>query len=144
MQASPRQRFYIGLICVAGGIFLIVVAGEWFDNLKPQPNDAPNAIIALAGLVFVIAGLMVFVGQQSRMNDILAAILCAIFGVMGVWVAFISSDHGFSGGIPFVSRETHIIIGRAMFGLGSIISFALSIWALRRFVSNKAAKEKPQ
>lgn len=143
MQPSPNQRLYIGLICAASGIFLIVVAGEWFDNLKSQPNDAPNAIIALAGLVFVIAGLMIFVGQQSRMNDLLAAILCAMFGVMGVWVAFISSDHGFSGGIPFIPKQTNIILGRVMFGLGSIISFALSIWALRRFLSNKAATDKP-
>jgi hypothetical protein len=58
-----------------------------------------------------------------------------VFGVMGIWVSLFSSSEGFSGGLPFLSQDLNILIGRCLFGLGAIISFALSAWAFRRGVS---------
>lgn len=99
-----------------------------------QPGNAPIAIIILSGLAFVIAGCMVFLGTKSRANDLLAAFLCLIFGIIGSWVAFLSPSEGFSGGVPFVSNESNVSIARVVFGIGALMCFAIAVWALTRFI----------
>jgi hypothetical protein len=114
-----------------GGFLILVACGLISDD--PSQRHAPDLIIALSGSVFIIAGSMVLVGHQSRYNDLLAAILCLMFGAIGAWVAFLSPSEGFSGGLPLVSKEFNILFGRWVFGFGSIVCFAISGWALTRF-----------
>lgn len=123
----------MALASVGLGIFLLIVAAELIPGVTRQANDAPNPIIALAGLVFIIAGCMVFLGSKSRANDLLAAVLCALFGVIAAWVSLFGASGGFSGGLPFVGHESNISIARVAFGLGSIMCFALAAWAFMRF-----------
>lgn len=124
----------MSITCIALGIFLLLVASGFVPELKPQANDAPAPIIGLSGLVFVIAGFMVFLGTQAKTNDLLAAILCLIFGVIGAWVSIGGSDQGFSGGLPFLPSEVNNKLARGAFGLGSLVCFMITIWALRRFI----------
>ena len=136
MSAQPThtQRLAIALLCVGIGVFLLLLASELIPGLQRQASDAPNSIIALAGLVFFIAGCMVFLGAESRANDLLAGLLCLSFGLIGAWVAFLSPSEGFSGGLPFVSRESNVSIARVVFGAGSLVCLAIAAWAFRRFI----------
>ena len=122
----------IALFCVVSGGLLILVALGVIST-SPGQRHAPDFVIAIAGAAFVIAGCMVLVGRQSRFNDLLAAILCLLFGATGAWVAIYSPSEGFSGGIPLISNEANVRLARWVFGVGSLVCFAISAWAFKRY-----------
>lgn len=97
-----------------------------------EPLSSPPWVVAGAGVAFVIAGLMIMLASHARANDFLAGVLLLIFGLIGLWVSFFSSSEGFSGGLLLLSRESNVALGRWIFGFGSLISFALSVYAFRR------------
>ena len=128
---SARARLAYGIGCIAIGCYPMAVA-LGFIPIDEAPSTAPAWVIAGAGMAFVIAGFMILMAKHSRANDLLAGILLLLFGVMGVWVSVFSSSDGFSGGWPFLSRETNEFIGRCLFGFGAFISFSMSAYAFRR------------
>ena len=80
MQAPQRSKLIVALLCIALGSVLVLVACGIIED-DPTKRHAPDFIIALSGSVFVIAGIMMLVGRKSRVNDLLAAILCMTFGI---------------------------------------------------------------
>jgi len=128
-----KSRFALALLCIAVSLYLFSIASGFIPTSDEQAH-APLWVIGLCGVVFLIGGCMILLGRHSRVNDLLAAILCAIFGVVGLWVSLFSSSEGFSGGIPFLSYEQNVTIARWVFGLGSLISFAIAAYAFRRSI----------
>jgi hypothetical protein len=133
MVTTPKQRFILSVMCISIGLFLFLVALELIPGATPQEGDAPNAIIALSALVFVIGGCMILLGQESRTNDLLAAVMCVVFGVVGGWIAVFAPTGGFSGGLPFLSSAANEALARVFFGAGSLLCFGIAAWALKRF-----------
>lgn len=131
---SGRARLAYGLGCIALGCYPIAISLGYIP-IEESASTAPPWVIAGAGSAFVIAGFMILLAHHSRANDWLAGVLLMVFGIMGVWVSVFSSSEGFSGGLPFFSQELNIRVGRWVFGLGSLICFALCAWAFRRAVS---------
>jgi len=131
---SKHARLAYGLGCLALGSYPIALS-LGYVQIEESASTAPPWVIAGAGFVFVIAGFMILLANHSRANNLLAGVLLMVFGIMGIWVSLFSSSEGFSGGLPFLSQDLNILIGRCLFGLGAIISFALSAWAFRRGVS---------
>ena len=130
-QPAKRSRLTWGLVCVALGCYPVSIA------LGLLPVDearvmAPMWVVAMSGIMFVIAGGMILLGDHSWANDLLAGVLCLLFGIMGAWVSLFSSSEGFSGGVPLLSNDSNVTLGRWMFGLGAIISFAVAAYAFRR------------
>jgi hypothetical protein len=128
---STRSRFRIFALCIALGCYPLAIA------LGILPVDAgkvmvPMWIVALSGTVFLIAGCMVLLGNHSWANDLLAGILCLLFGVMGAWTSLLASDTAYSGGLWFLSHATNVVLGRWVFGLGALICFAIAGYAFRR------------
>jgi hypothetical protein len=132
MQPPRRSNWLVALLCIALGSFLVFVASGLIAD-GPNQGQGPDFTVALSGSVFIIAGCMIFVGRKSRFNDLLAAILCLSFGLIGAWVALYAPSEGFSGGFPLISKDTNIVIGRWVFGIGSLMCFAISAWAIKRF-----------
>ena len=128
---SKGSRLAWGFGCIAIGCYPISIALGLFQ-LDETALSAPLWVVAGAGIVFVIAGLMILLAHHSRANDFLAGVLCFIFGAMGTWVSLFSSNDGFSGGLPILSHEQNIMLGRWVFGLGAVICFAISVYAFRR------------
>jgi len=87
----------------------------------------------VSALVFVIGGCMMLLGQDSRTNDLLAALLCVVFGVVGGWIAVFAPSGGFYGGLPFLSLAANETLARVVFGAGSLLCFGIAAWALKRF-----------
>ena len=130
--SSPsRTRFVIGVVCLALGLYLLSIA---FGLLPVEKADvmAPMWVVASSGIVFLIAGCMIFLASHSWANDLLAGFLCLLFGFIGAWVSLFSSSEGFSGGLWFLSDGANASLGRWVFGLGALISFAISAYAFRR------------
>ena len=128
---SPRARLAYGLGCITLGCYPIAL------SLGLIPIDeadvmAPQWVVAAAGFTFVIAGFMILLAQHSRANDLLAGFLLLLFAALGTWVSLFSSAEGFSGGLPFLSREQNVLVARWMFGLGALVSFAACVYAFRR------------
>lgn len=121
----------MGLLCIALGCYPLSIA-LGFLPINEAKVMAPMWVVAMSGIVFVIAGGMILLGSHSWANDLLAGILCLLFGIMGAWVSLFSASEGFSGGILLLSHESNVTLGRWMFGIGALISFAISAYAFRR------------
>lgn len=128
---SSRARLAYGLACIALGLYPVALGLGYFP-VDEARLTAPSWVVAAAGFAFVIAGLMILLADHSRANDLLAGILLLIFGAIGAWVSLFSSSEGFSGGWPFFSQELNVFLGRCLFGLGALISFAICGYAFRR------------
>tara|TARA_R110002167_G_scaffold149732_1_gene343153 strand:+ start:347 stop:760 length:414 start_codon:yes stop_codon:yes gene_type:complete len=123
-----------GWICILLGLYPIAIAAGILE-VDPDKLHAPPWVLALCGLVFIIAGCMALLGQHGRVNDSLAALILLAFALVGVWVSLFSSAEGFSGGLPFVSQEMNILLQRCIFGLGALICLSLFVYAVRRAIN---------
>lgn len=121
----------LALIAIACGGYILLIATGVID--AEPANDTPYWVLGLAGLAFVLAGLMIFLRNHSRALDLFAAVLLGAFTLMAGWVAFHSSPDGMSGGIPFLPRDMNVTLGRTLFGLGAFMCFAGFLYALKRF-----------
>jgi len=121
----------MGLVCIALGCYPLSIA-LGFLPIDEAKMMAPMWVVAMSGIMFIIAGGMILLGNHSWANDLLAGILCLLFGVMGAWVSLFSASEGFSGGVPLLGHESNVTLARWMFGIGALISFAISAYAFRR------------
>ncbi len=121
----------LALIAIACGGFTLLVASGVLP--AQSAGNTPIWVVAVAGLVFVIGGVMILLRHHSRALDLFAAVILAGFTSIGVWVAFYSPADGISGGIPFLPESMNVGLGRIMFGLGALICFGCFLYALKRF-----------
>jgi len=133
MSHPERTRFVLGLMCIVLGVLPLCIA---LGLIPVDEADvlAPMWVVALSGIVFLIGGCMIFLGNDSWENDLLAGLLCMVFGVVGTWVSLFSPGEGFSGGVPLLSNEANVTLGRWVFGGGALICFAISVYAFRRAI----------
>ena len=140
MIKLDRSDIALALIAIAcGGFALLVAAG-----VLPMEtaHDTPMWVIGLIGMMFVIAGIMIFLRNHSRALDFFAAIILASFTLITGWIAFFASPEGFSGGIPFLPRDMNVTLARVMFGLGSIMCFGGFLYAVKRFSGQSRKDER--
>lgn len=119
------------LIAIACGGYALLAASSVLP--METSNDTPLWVVGLVGVMFVIAGIMIFLRNYSRALDLFAAILLASFTLVAGWITFYSSPEGFSGGIPFLPRDANVSFARVMFGLGTLLCFGGFLYALKRF-----------
>lgn len=127
LKNSDMAMALIAIGC--GGFVLLMAVGVIPGEMA---GNTPRWVGALAGFVFVIAGVMIFLRNHSRALDLFAALILAAFALMGSWIAVYGAE-GISGGIPFLPHDTNITIGRVMFGFGAALCFGLFLYAMQRF-----------
>lgn len=135
MRHPARKRFFLGLFCIALGAYPLAIA----FGLIPVGDTkilAPMWVVALSGVVFLIAGCMILLKDHFWAKDLLAGVLCLIFGILGTWVSLFSASEGISGGVPLLSHQANVTLGRWVFGIGALISFAISAYAFRRAIQS--------
>lgn len=131
MIKLDNRDIALALIAIAcGGYALLAASGVIPGQIE---NDTPAWVVALAGIAFVIAGIMIFLRNYSRALDLFAAIILASFTLIAGWIAFYASSEGFSGGIPFLPNDMNVSLARVMFGLGTVLCFGGFLYALNRF-----------
>lgn len=94
---------------------------------------APAWVLFLCGLIFLMSGCMILLGQHSKLNDLFAFVFCLAASLVGAWVAFFGSSEQFSGGLPFVPRDVNVVLGRTLFGAGAVVTLGVAAYALYRF-----------
>lgn len=130
MRRSRHTRWLVGLPCMALGLLPISVALGWVP-VAATSLHAPMWILALCGGIFLIAGIMIVLGNPSRANDLLAGVICLLFGIVGAWIALLGPAEGFSGGLPVLSAAANTTLGRWVFGIGALMCFAIGAYAFR-------------
>lgn len=136
---GSRARLAYGLGCITLGCYPIALSLGYIPIVEADIM-APRWVVAAAGFTFVIAGFMILLAHHSRANDLLAGFLLLLFGAIGTWVSLFSAAEGFSGGLPFLSREQNVFVARCVFGLGALISIATCAYAFRRATRDKSER----
>jgi hypothetical protein len=132
MPNPTRKNTLFALLFIVIGLFVVAMAAGLVPVDESDIN-APLWLLGLVGVIFMIAGVMIRLGRKNRYNDLLAALLMLAMGAIGVWVAVYSASGEISGGIFFLPSATNVMLGRILFGTGSLICFAMAAYALNRF-----------
>ncbi len=131
-----------GLFACVGGFFVLVALG-----ILPSPPEAfavPRGVVALAGAMFMFAGMMIILrgvfspaAQQTALYQWLQYI--ATLGMLGsfsavfTWVGLGPGEREFSGSasigpIAFFTGDASALMGRCLFGgFGLFIALA-TVW----------------
>ena len=135
MIKLDRSDITLALIAIACGGFALLVASSVLP--MQTANGTPLWVIGLVGVMFVTAGVMIFLRNYSRALDLFAALILASFTLITGWITFYGSAEGFSGGIPFLPHDMNVSLARMMFGLGAILCFAGFLYALKRYFGSQ-------
>ena len=131
MIKLDNKDIALALVAIACGGYALLAASGVLD--VQTANNTPVWVIGLVGVMFVIAGVMIFLRNYSRALDLFAAIILASFTLVTGWITFHASSEGFSGGIPFLPNDMNVSLARVMFGLGTLLCFGGFLYALKRF-----------
>jgi hypothetical protein len=141
--ATPKQMLLIGTACAGAGLyFMLVGAGELPVPGGPGNLHAPLWIVVCAGLVFILGGAALLLQGLGKANAnaemppnapiwmraaqrLFVVVIFACFALTGSWVAVFGDARQFSG--PFTSFGFGVLIARAVFGLGALICWAVTI-----------------
>jgi hypothetical protein len=132
MIKLDRKDIALAFVAIAFGVLALLAA----SGVLPMQtaNDTPMWVVGLIGVMFVIAGVMIFLRNHSRALDFFAAIVLASFTLIFGWITFFASPEGFSGGIPFLPNDINVSFARIMFGLGALMCFGGFLYAVKRFL----------
>ncbi len=118
------------LLIVAGLVIELTV----LDIISIDENlvHAPNWVIALLGILFLSSGLVVVVSPESSIATWSAGTLVIAITLVSAWVAVYGSGEHFSGDLPFISKDTNVIIARFIFGCVSLLGLAIILAAAKK------------
>lgn len=158
--ATPTQILVFGLITAAiGGYFALVGGGLLPIPGGPANLHAPLWVLFCVGLAFLLAGIALLVQRFGRADArgelpadappllrviqyLTGVAIFVSFALIGSWVAFGPGERAFSGTLMFPDARTNEILGRALFGVGAIISWAcavaFAVWRARRLFGRRA------
>lgn len=131
MIKLDRRDITLALIAIACGGFILLVASGVIP--MQTANNTPMWIVGLVGVMFVLAGTMIFLRNHSRVLDLFAALILASFTLLAAWITLYGSPDGFSDGIPFLPDKANVSLARIMFGFGAVLCFAGFLYALKRY-----------
>jgi len=143
-QLSPGGAIVMGVFFGAMGTFIVLLALGTFGD--PHLSDGtPPWVGVAAGLAFLLGGLAVIVGYGvaggiAPDGDLPAATpffvrlvqyvlglgITAMLASIASWVAFGSGSRHFSGSGLFVGGAVNEALGRAVFGIGALLTWAIT------------------
>lgn len=133
---EAKTKLILTIITFMLGIFM-VLEGSGITSIGTGDNNAPGPILILAGLIFVLAGIMIICGKKTKLNNFLAALMTAVMGIIGGWVSLYGDTSNFSGNGILIFHITDLPLERIMFGFGSLLCFLVSAYAFNLFLKNK-------
>ncbi len=129
-KLNDKQKILFGWIFILTGLPFILISLE-IISVDESTVHAPLWVIGLCGCIFSLAGIMIVLGEHSKWNNLLAAILILSMGSVGAWVALFGASENFSGGIALLSDSANTSLARWMFGAGALICFIIALYAIR-------------
>jgi len=71
MNKETKTKYIISAGCFFIGIFLCL-EGSGITHFGEAKNNTPGLIVILAGVIFLLASLMIHTGKKERLNNFLA------------------------------------------------------------------------
>lgn len=144
-QLSVTGAVALGLVLIAGGLFLVLFALGVVPGAGPS-LEAPPWVAACAGLAFALCGGAVIIGfavagGAAPDGDLPAGTPTWIrliqyllgLGIVGslaaiaTWVAFGPGPRTFTMTGPFGRSESSETVGRAVFGTGAVLMYVFLV-----------------
>ena len=124
-----------GIIMLVCGTYVFALA----SGLAPKESiHSPMPIIWLAGFIFFAGGSLALLQEQKQKQafwrEIMAVLILTAMGVIGLWVAIYGADQVTQKGLPVSTPENNKLMARIIFGIGSLITWSMAIWATKRAV----------
>ncbi len=138
MDKELKSKYSSSIVCFLVGLFLSL-EGSGLTQFGKHEENAPGPIIVMAGVVFILAGIMILVGKKEKLNNLLASILIFIMGLIGGWVSLFGNSLNTSSNDMFLSYISGLPLDRIMFGFGSILCFIVSAFAFRSFLKSSSS-----
>ncbi len=148
LPEAPRPGRLIGaFIAIAAGGFIVALALDVI-HAPPESFHAPRWVVAAAGSVFLLAGILLLAGDgDSGFRRFTVAVLLTIFALPFDWVAFGPGPREFSGsagvGGVGVAGRVGELSGRIVFGIGAVILDLLALFVWIRFLRRIARNANP-
>lgn len=139
MSEADRSIGWGALMLIVGATILLVAAGV--IPVPDDPANAPRTVIAMAGLALSSGGAALMLPPASRLRLAMVALLVTAFSVIGAWAALTGSAETIEGGLIFFSRETNALLGRILFGFGSLVSVVILVVVLRQSRNAKGGSD---
>jgi hypothetical protein len=129
-------RRTLGVLLIGGGGVLLAMG----FGLIPTESGADGSRILMATIGVLLAASGVLVGQWvamgSRLSDVLGGLVVTSMAAMFGWVALYGKAADFHGGVSVggasVSSSGSAGLGRIVFGIASILTALVSLWAWKR------------
>jgi len=129
---------WFGALFVVIGLSVLLVAVGVIPA-DPASVHAPPWVLGSVGVVFTLGGVMTFTMQMDPwINDLLAILLIGCMAAISSWVAFGPGERQFSGGVSVgpvgVGASGAPSMGRIVFGVGSVLLWAMVFFLIHRYV----------
>ena len=126
-----KGRMLISLLLIAAGIVieLTVLDVVSIDNSSVH---APDWVIALLGVLCLSGGLAIAFSPENRIAIWSAGSLVITMTIASAWVTVYGSSEYFSGDLPFISRDTNVLIARIVFACVSLLGLAIIVAAAKK------------
>lgn len=115
------------------GVFLLLMA-TGVVPVNDEDLHAPGGILALCAVVFLAGGVAVAFPSDKRLKMSMVVLILLSFLIIGGWISLFGDARHFSGGIPFVSRESNAVLARFAFGAGALMVFGMLLLALKDLI----------
>lgn len=133
---TPVGRLIVGLVSVLAGLFPFLAAFD-IGPLGREDINGPPWLGAVAGGIFILAGVAVSLGERARdsvLSHLLVLAIIAGFAAVANWIAFgpglRECSGGFSGFFFSSSYDAGNIECRVAFGIGAGMLNGMLIWML--------------
>ena len=133
---KPKQKTIFAWFFILMGLPFILISVNLL-SIDESTLHAPKWVLGLCGFIFSLSGVIMLLGEKSHFNNLLAGLLILSFALVGGWVALFGSAEQFSGGLTVLSETQNVNIARVLFGIGSLICFAITIYAIRQHFKKK-------
>lgn len=129
-MTDAKQKLLVGVFFILMGV-LILLAAFGIGPMSGSPMNAPRWVIGLCGIFFLSGGVMVIAPTQ-KIATLAAGIAVVGITVICAWIALFGDARYFSGGLSMFSRDTEVVIARALFGAVALLGIAISVNAVRK------------
>ena len=124
-------RLFYSVPFVVAGIVIELIAIDVI-SIDESLVHAPDWIIGLCGLLFLSGGMAFVTSPKTSIATWSAGTLVISMTLISAWVAVYGASEHFSGDLPFISRDSNVIIARIIFGCVSLLGLAIIVAAAKK------------
>ncbi len=135
-QSSRRAYLTTAALCTASALFV-----AWVAATRQPGLNAPPSIAYVVAFIFALTALRLLQlrGNATSEGHGFTFLFCSAMAVIGGWIAFGGGPRACTGSVnDGVESTASGLACRIPFGLGAVLTGAIALYALVRFVRSRA------